>query len=238
YERGKRIGQGGFGTVYFGIRRKAGSQDSQVVAIKSVTGKFAITALDEQAIMIRAEGHRNFLQFFDCGTFVIPILIMEYFDGRDLRDWVEFYTSFTPSLVKHIAREALSGLAYLHEGTTPGFIHRDISMGNILMSADFKVKIIDYGCAIPVSPHNSVRTVETLMQLLDPEFNYGIPFFRAPEILEERLWTTAADIWALGMVLLFTTRANSHVLTNESGVRSISSLQTLSYLTDTKSSMK
>eukprot|EP01124_Arcella_intermedia_P025681 TRINITY_DN4648_c0_g1_i1.p1 TRINITY_DN4648_c0_g1~~TRINITY_DN4648_c0_g1_i1.p1 ORF type:complete len:1036 (+),score=251.02 TRINITY_DN4648_c0_g1_i1:181-3108(+) len=90
------------------------------------------------------------------------------------------------SHVAYIAREALKGLAYLHERH---FVHRDINPSNILVSVAGEVKITDFGQAADV--HDGPR-----YQMI------GQPFYVSPEMIHRRGHDCVCDVWSLGAVLL------------------------------------
>ncbi|KIY72633.1 kinase-like protein [Cylindrobasidium torrendii FP15055 ss-10] len=144
---------------------------------------------------------------------------MEYVHGCDLRQWMYLYNPFDNNLIRHIAKEALTGLAYLHDKVKA--VHRDISTTNIIMDVTCRVKIIDMGCALRLDARSLATEPARSNRVL---FNVGIEHFRAPEALAHRGWYFVSDIWSLGMVLLFVFSANSHNLVDHSSKSLASSL--------------
>lgn len=72
-----------------------------------------------------------------------------------------------------------------------GYVHRDIKPANILIAMDGTIKLCDLGFATRESRINEDRFV-----------NVGSPLYMAPETMKENLYSTKADIWALGLVFL------------------------------------
>merc|ERR1711964_258446 len=92
-----------------------------------------------------------------------------------------------PKLAMIYARQMLSGLAFMHKNRV---IHRDIKPANVLISADGKVKLADFGTAFDLS-----ALTHTVLQTMR-----GTPAFIAPEVIRKDKHTTATDIWSMGVV--------------------------------------
>ncbi|KAJ1475366.1 kinase-like domain-containing protein, partial [Baffinella frigidus] len=85
------------------------------------------------------------------------------------------------------ARGIITGMAYVHDQRV---LHRDLSSRNILLTADWQIKITDWGCARQVAGdeyHSSTIS--------------GSPTYMAPEQLAGDALTFKIDVWALGCVL-------------------------------------
>jgi len=138
-----QIGTGGFGVVYEGrdpfLKRR--------VAIKTCSS-------DEPDIRDRffreAEiagnlQHRNIVTVHDFGVQDgIPFLVQEYLSGEDLDRLVARREALSPARRVEILAQAARGLEYAH---SKGVIHRDIKPGNIRVTDEGLVKIMDFGIA-------------------------------------------------------------------------------------------
>src|SRR5688572_25811921 len=107
-------------------------------------------------------------------------LVMELFDGSP----IEFVMPGTCAEVIRIFHDVADALAALHKA---GFVHCDIKPGNILMSSDRQVKLIDFGQACRAG------TVKQRIQ--------GTPDFIAPEQVRCRACTAQTDIYSLGATM-------------------------------------
>jgi serine/threonine protein kinase len=115
-------------------------------------------------------------------------LIMEYVPSRNLSELVAEEGSLSPERVAWIGAQAADGLAAAHER---GTIHRDVKPGNILVTADDRVKITDFGLA---RTHGDPRLTRSGIVT-------GTPAYFAPELAKGNEPTFAADVWALGASL-------------------------------------
>jgi len=110
-------------------------------------------------------------------------VVTEYGQG-DLFSLLEMDNKIPEKEVQSIARQLVDALFYLHQHRV---IHRDMKPQNILISADGRVKLCDFGFARSMS-------AKTLMVTSIK----GTPLYMAPEIVRERPYNHAADLWSLG----------------------------------------
>ncbi|HYI01245.1 serine/threonine protein kinase [Hyalangium sp.] len=146
--------------------------------------------------------HGNVVQIFDFGEQEESYFIaMEYVDGLDLktlsRRAFQRGTPMSYPLLARIVSLACEGLAYAHALVNPengqplGFIHRDISTDNILVSSTGGVKVVDFGIAkaANVGPQTLSGVLKGKLAYMPPEYLLGSPI------------DSRADIYALGVVL-------------------------------------
>jgi serine/threonine-protein kinase len=117
-------------------------------------------------------------------------MAMEYVDGRSLRSLIQAEAPLPTVRALEIARQVTEALAYLHE---KGVVHRDIKPENILLTADGKVKILDFGIALDESKRR--LTWAGLSATL------GTPDYMAPEQIGGRRGDARTDVYAVGTML-------------------------------------
>lgn len=186
----EKIGQGGMGTVYR-AERADGAFEKQV-AIKLLRGgdaRFRQQLERERALLARLD-HPGIARLIDGGVLQDdqPWLAMELAAGEDLGAWLR---RVRPSLALRLEvfLSVCAAVSHAHAGQV---VHRDLKPGNIRVTDDGVVKLLDFGIARLVSPDQLV--VGTRQVAVTPEY-------AAPEQLLGEPITTRVDVHALGALL-------------------------------------
>jgi serine/threonine-protein kinase len=113
---------------------------------------------------------------------------MDYVGGESLADQLERQRRLAPREALRILQAIAGAVAYVHAHE---IIHRDLKPGNIRVTPDGQVKLLDFGIS-------KSRHAEGLTQIGNV---IGTPRYLSPEQLMGRPVTPAADVWALGVLL-------------------------------------
>ncbi|HUQ27337.1 MAG TPA: serine/threonine-protein kinase [Usitatibacter sp.] len=186
-----QLGRGAMGIVY----RAQDEMLMRTVAIKTVALTGSSKERDghearflQEARAAGALNHPAIITIYDMGREGDTAFIaMELVEGKDLRELIAD-VSLTPSRAVTIAASVAEGLAFAHER---GIVHRDIKPGNIMVLADGRVKIMDFGIARLTEPAVKTQTGVLL----------GSPQYMAPEQIIGQPLDHRADIFSLGLVL-------------------------------------
>ncbi|TVU08792.1 hypothetical protein EJB05_42205, partial [Eragrostis curvula] len=125
-----KIGQGGFGTVYYAELR------GEKAAIKKMDAQASQEFLAE--LKVRLIGYCVESSLF---------LVYEFIENGNLSQHLR-RTGYEPlswATRVRIALDSARGLEYIHEHTVPVYVHRDIKSANILIDKDFRAKVADFG---------------------------------------------------------------------------------------------
>jgi serine/threonine protein kinase len=132
--------------------------------------------------------HPNVVTTFDCGDHEgMAYLAMELVEGTDLRTRMTG-EGVTALQAVEIARQVAEGLAYAHER---GIVHRDIKPANIMLDAQGRAKIMDFGLARSRLADHKTSTGMVL----------GTPRYMSPEQIAGQPVDQRSDIFSLGIVL-------------------------------------
>lgn len=201
----KRIGAGGFGTVYK-VRDETGGwiEALKILGVDRITGAEAENArkrfLREAQIMKRLGtesqhivGLSTYEEDIEAG---LIYFLMEFVEGRSLADVVLEEGPLSVERVVRLALQACEALIVAHEGPD-GVVHRDLKLENFMLTKDRAgqeiVKVLDFGIAKLAEKEADSRltTVGTL----------GTPGYAAPEQLRAEAVDGRTDLFAFGVVL-------------------------------------
>ncbi|KAG0319394.1 hypothetical protein BGZ99_005126 [Dissophora globulifera] len=190
YERGPKLGSGNFATVFKATNRKSGI----VYAVKVVKKNEGFSPRIEASLQneigtLMGIAHTNLLRV--CEIFNEPsfyYIVTELAPDGELFDQIIDKQKFTEPETRHIFRQVLEGVKYLHDA---GVVHRDLKPENILVmdKEAMTVKISDFGLAKTIGELVSFNTI------------CGTPSYVAPEVISNTQYGKAVDMWSLGVVL-------------------------------------
>ena len=198
YELEEVLGQGGMARVFKGNDRVL----NRTVAVKVLSPQFAgdeqfVARFRREAQAAAALNHPNIVSVYDTGSQGdVHYIVMEYVEGRTLRDVIRQEGPLLPERASEIAEAVSSALAAAHEA---GLVHRDIKPGNIMITRDGEVKVMDFGIARTSTGDTLTQTASIL----------GTASYLSPEQAQGESVDARSDIYSLGCVLyeMLTTRA-------------------------------
>nr|XP_043631444.1 LEAF RUST 10 DISEASE-RESISTANCE LOCUS RECEPTOR-LIKE PROTEIN KINASE-like 1.2 [Erigeron canadensis] len=192
FDSSKELGDGGFGTVYYGKLR-----DGREVAVKRLyehNYKRVQQFMNEVEILTRLR-HQNLVSLYGCTSRKSRelLLVYEYISNGTVADHLHGDMA-KPSPLKwrtrmKIAIETANALVYLHASE---IIHRDVKTTNILLDESFCVKVADFGLSRLLP--NDVTHVSTAPQ--------GTPGYVDPEYHQCYQLTEKSDVYSFGVVLI------------------------------------
>ncbi|XP_008456072.2 probable receptor-like protein kinase At1g11050 [Cucumis melo] len=202
------IGRGGFGIVYKGTL-----PDGSMVAVKKVIeSDFQGNAeFCNEVEIISNLKHRNLVPLRGCCVIdgndgydegaSERYLVYDYMPNGNLDDYLfpipydqvgTVKKSLTWPQRKNIILDVAKGLAYLHYGVKPAIYHRDIKATNILLDADMRARVADFGLAKQSREGQSHLTTRVA----------GTHGYLAPEYALYGQLTEKSDVYSFGVVVL------------------------------------
>lgn len=115
-------------------------------------------------------------------------IVMELIDARTLDDVIAASGPLDEQAATSVARQLLDALGVAHAS---GVVHRDVKPSNVMLGANGRVVLADFGIAVAADDPR-ITTTGSLI---------GSPGYLAPERLEGRPATPACDLWSLGATL-------------------------------------
>ncbi|KAG0267048.1 hypothetical protein DFQ27_009194 [Actinomortierella ambigua] len=190
YELGPKLGTGNFATVYQCLRRR----NPKAFAVKVVDKRVRFspkvaTSLEREIGILMGIDHPNLLRILSVFSETENhYVVTELARDGELFDQIVDKQKFTEEEARHIFRQVLAGVKYLHHR---GIMHRDLKPENILVmnKETMTVKISDFGLAKLTGEELFVNTM------------CGTPSYVAPEVLMKVGYGKAVDMWSLGVIL-------------------------------------
>ncbi|HEY7273834.1 MAG TPA: Stk1 family PASTA domain-containing Ser/Thr kinase [Actinoplanes sp.] len=194
-----RIARGGMATVYTALDERL----ERTVALKIIhpsqaTNVHFVDRFTDEAKTIARLTHPNVVAVYDQGHHDgLPYLVMEYVQGRTLRDLLTQRRRLSPVEALAICEQMLAAIAAAHRA---GLVHRDVKPENVLVAespsggvanlVDSVVKVADFGLAraVEASTDDSGKLMATVAYV-------------APELVTEGHADARTDVYSAGIVL-------------------------------------
>ncbi len=216
------LGAGGMGEVYRALDTKL----KREVAIKVLPPQFAerpdrLARFEQEAVLLASLNHPHVAAIYGVEhTAGVPCLVLELVEGPTLADRLLTGALPVPETMR-IAGQIADALDAAHE---KGIVHRDLKPANVKLTADGKVKVLDFGlakafgAAQPSSPGGSALTQQR--DQTEAGLVMGTASYMSPEQAEGRPVDKRTDVWSFGVLLyemltgkrLFDGKSDAHVL--------------------------
>lgn len=192
----EQIDNGSMGKIFKAVDRlkEESGSDRPWVAIKSITEAVAhppnaLVALQKEATNARRLSHPNIIRVFDFdrdGQHVF--MIMELLEGMSLAELLNQhrFSPYPTADAKSIIEEICRGLKYAHD---LGIVHADVKPGNIFVTSDKRIKLLDFGISVTVADSAN-----------DEEVYAHTPSYASCEVLEGEAPTAQDDVYSMACV--------------------------------------
>src|SRR5436305_7898303 len=190
YEIEREVAQGGMAEVYLARDQLL----NRPVALKALFPEFArepsfVERFRREAQAAANLNHPNIVSIYDwgqeSGTYFI---VMEYVEGRSLRELIHSEGPLEPGQAADIAAEIASALAFAHRS---GVVHRDVKPGNVLLTESGTVKVTDFGIARAGTSDGLTQTGSVM----------GTATYFSPEQAQGLAVDGRSDVYSVGVVL-------------------------------------
>jgi serine/threonine-protein kinase len=196
YEVGRLLGYGGMAEVHLGRDTRL----NRSVAIKILRSDLARdpsfqTRFRREAHSAGSLNHPNIVAVYDTGEDhgpdgTTPYIVMEYVDGRTLRDVLSTEGHLDPRRAMQVVAEVCSALDFSHRN---GIIHRDIKPGNVMITKAGAIKVMDFGIARAVA--DGAATVTQTASVV------GTAQYLSPEQARGEAVDARSDVYSTGCLL-------------------------------------
>ncbi len=196
YELDGVVGRGGMAEVY----RARDIRLDRIVAVKTLRDDLARDPTFQARFRREAQSaaslnHPSIIAVYDTGEDMVgptpqPYIVMEYVDGRTLRDLLRDDRRLLPERALEIVDGTLRALDYSHRN---GIVHRDIKPANVMLTRTGDVKVMDFGIARALS--DSQVTMTQTAQVI------GTAQYLSPEQARGERVDARSDLYSTGCLL-------------------------------------
>ena len=190
YEILALLGQGGMGAVY----KARDTELDRLVALKIIrpeltTNPEILKRFKQELILARQVTHRNVIRIFDLGQADgFKFITMEYLEGQDLRAVLREQGKLAPAEAAKIILQICRALEVAHG---EGVIHRDLKPQNIMLDANGRAYVMDFGIARSAYLPGMTQTGALV----------GTPEYMSPEQAKGEKLDERSDLFSLGTIL-------------------------------------
>jgi serine/threonine protein kinase len=198
YRLDAKIGEGGMGVVYRARDEELNRDVAVKVLAAGMLDQLGKDHLLKEAQLASALNHPNICTIYQIGRVDDGFyLVMELVEGQPLNEMART-TKLTTEAVIRYGVQIADALAHAHDRQ---IIHRDLKGGNVVITHDGRVKVLDFGLARRLDK----ATVDAITRLQvsverDRSIVGTLPYM-APEVLTGDTGSYQSDIWALGVLL-------------------------------------
>jgi beta-lactam-binding protein with PASTA domain/tRNA A-37 threonylcarbamoyl transferase component Bud32 len=196
YELDGVVGRGGMAEVY----RARDIRLDRIVAIKTLRTDLARDQIFQARFRREAQSaaslnHPSIVAVYDTGEDMtsgvpVPYIVMEYVDGRTVRDLLQEGHRLLPERSLEIIDGVLRALDYSHQA---GIVHRDIKPGNVMVTRNGDIKVMDFGIARAMS--DAQATMTQTAQVI------GTAQYLSPEQARGERVDSRSDLYSTGCLL-------------------------------------
>jgi eukaryotic-like serine/threonine-protein kinase len=196
YEIGGVLGRGGMAEVHRGRDLRLGRE----VAVKVLRSDLARdpsfqVRFRREAQAAASLNHPAIVAVYDTGedrtgTGATPYIVMEYVEGETLRDVLRREGRLSPERAMSLAADICGALDFSHRN---GIVHRDVKPGNVMITPQGAVKVMDFGIARAVS--DSAATMTSTAAVI------GTAQYLSPEQARGEGVDARSDVYSVGCLL-------------------------------------
>ena len=197
YRIERPLGRGGMGVVFLAYDTTLQSVALKVLDSDAADTETSRTRLLHEARNAAALNHPNICTIHEVGhDGGTAYIAMEYVEGRSLRDRLDDAGPLPHDEALRYGIQTADALAYAHEHSV---IHRDLKAANVMLSAEGRLKVVDFGLA----RRSDAQFVDatTIASVVPVGVPAGTPYAMAPEQVRGEPADARTDVWALGVLL-------------------------------------
>lgn len=191
YRLDQQQGSGGMAVIYKATDLALGRTVAVKILRPSLTNDTSfLTRFRQEARNVANLSHPNIVTVHDVGQDGnTHYIVMEFIDGLDLKKIIRAEAPLSLERMLNLSIQICAGIGYAHRA---GLVHADVKPQNILVTAEERVKVTDFGIAQALAMTKPSERQKIV---------WGSPHYFSPEQAQGEYPTPASDVYAIGIVL-------------------------------------
>ncbi|RWS02317.1 testis-specific serine/threonine-protein kinase 3-like protein [Dinothrombium tinctorium] len=203
YEMKRKLGSGSYGCVQLAFSKPRNQNVAmKIIESSRINQQYISKFLNREIEVLRSiKPHSHIVKFYEFDkSEKYFFIVIEYCENGDIYDYIRTHRNLPEAQACFWFKQLIAGVEHIHN---EGFAHRDLKCENLLLDANYNVKITDFGFACKLKREIKSQDKVSSDSLIALSITFcGSILYASPELLKCKPYDpTKSDIWSCGVIL-------------------------------------